>query len=45
MATKRKPPTIPTKSNEVMNKKALYWLGGVLVLIVIIVSILLFTNG
>ncbi|MBN3522784.1 hypothetical protein [Paenibacillus apiarius] len=45
MATKRKPPTIPTKANESINKNALYWVGGVLVLIVIIVSILLVMNG
>ncbi|EJW17696.1 hypothetical protein M5X00_17165 [Paenibacillus alvei] len=45
MAVKRKSPTIPAKHAEEVNKKAILWVGGVLLLFVIIVSTLLIVNG
>ncbi|CAH8715810.1 hypothetical protein M5W83_04285 [Paenibacillus thiaminolyticus] len=45
MATKRKPPVIATKPQDAVNKKAIYWAGGIALVLVIIVSILLVMNG
>ncbi|MCY9528016.1 MULTISPECIES: hypothetical protein [Paenibacillus] len=45
MAVKRKSPSMPAKHTEEVNKKAIYWIGGAILLFVIIVSTLLIANG
>lgn len=45
MATKRIPPTRPVKQEEAPNKKVMYWIGGIVLLLIITISVLLIVNG
>lgn len=45
MATKRMPPTRPIKQEEAPNKKVLYWIGGIVLVLIIAISVLLVVNG
>lgn len=45
MSTKRMPPARPVKHEEAPNKKAILWIGGIALLLIITISVLLIVNG
>lgn len=45
MTTKRIPPARPVKHEEAPNKKAMFWIGGIVLVLIITLSVLLIVNG
>ncbi|MGZ9582936.1 hypothetical protein [Paenibacillus marinisediminis] len=45
MTTKRMPPTRPTKQDESLNKKAMIWVGSIVLLLIVVISVLIIVNG
>lgn len=45
MTTKRMPPTRPAKHEEAPNKKAMFWISGIVLVLIIAISVLLIVNG
>jgi hypothetical protein len=42
---KKKPPALGQRQKEAVNKKALYWIGGIFAGIVILMAVLLILNS
>ena len=45
MTTKRMPPTRTTKQDEAPNKKAMIWVGSIVLLLIVVISVLIIVNG